>query len=40
MDGKGRQSTDKEEQGDRGIEYIQNAEQNDSTVWKKLKQNK
>ena len=35
MDGEGRQSTDKAQQG--RIEYVQNGEQNDSTVWKRLR---
>jgi len=37
LDGKRRKSTDKKIQGDRGIGYIQNEEQNESTVWKQLK---
>jgi hypothetical protein len=38
LDGEGRQSADKKVQGDRGIGYIQNAEQNESTVWKRMKE--
>jgi hypothetical protein len=35
VDGKRRQSTNQEEQGRVG--YIQNAEQNNSSIWSKLK---
>jgi hypothetical protein len=38
LDGKRRQGSNQEEQGNRqGIGYIQNAEQNESTIWKRLK---
>ena len=38
LDGEGRQGTNQEDQGSgRGIGYIQNAEQNETTLWKRLK---
>ena len=36
MDGEGRDTADNTEQG-RMTDYIQNAEQNDSTIWQRIK---